>query len=41
MSVVALGKPYHEHWLIEIAYAYEQVADTRQPPETAPSLEAE
>lgn len=33
-----LGKPYHEHQLIEMAYAYEQMTDTRQSPEIAPSL---
>lgn len=39
VGVELLGKPYHEHQLIEMAYAYEQVADTRQSPGTAPSLD--
>lgn len=38
VGVEILGKPYHEHELVEMAYAYEQVADPRHPPETAPSL---
>ncbi|WP_332900364.1 amidase [Haladaptatus sp. CMSO5] len=38
VGVELLGKPYHEHQLIEMAYAYEQIADPRTPPEfTAPS----
>ncbi|MCH7659095.1 MAG: amidase [Euryarchaeota archaeon] len=41
VGVELLGKPYHEHRLIEMAYAYEQVTETRQPPETAPSLREE
>lgn len=36
-----LGKPYHEHELIEMVYAYEQVADTRELPEVAPPLSSE
>lgn len=39
VGVELLGKPYHEHELIEMAYAYEQVADTRAPPEVAPPLQ--
>lgn len=39
VGVELLAKPYHEHQLIEMAYAYEQVMDTRQPPEIASSLE--
>jgi len=38
VGVELLGKPYDEPALIEMAYAYEQVADTRVPPETAPPL---
>lgn len=38
VGVELLGKPYHEHQLIEIAYAYEQATDTRQLPESVPSL---
>lgn len=41
VGVELLGKPYHEHRLVEMAYAYEQATDTRQPPETAPTLEGE
>jgi Asp-tRNA(Asn)/Glu-tRNA(Gln) amidotransferase A subunit family amidase len=29
-----LGKPYQEHRLIEMAYAFEQVTDSRSPPES-------
>jgi amidase len=38
IGIELLGKPYHEHQLIEMAYAYEQMTDTRQSPEIAPSL---
>jgi Asp-tRNA(Asn)/Glu-tRNA(Gln) amidotransferase A subunit family amidase len=38
VGVELLGTPYDEHRLIEMAYAYEQVADTRSPPTTAPRL---
>lgn len=41
VGVELLGKPYQEHRLVEMAYAYEQATDTRQPPETTPSLETE
>lgn len=41
VGVELLGKPYHEHELIEMAYAYEQVADTRESPEVAPPLSSE
>lgn len=41
VGVELLGKSYHEHQLIEMAYAYEQVTNTRQPPETAPPLKEE
>jgi amidase len=33
VGVELLGKPYDEHHLIELAYAYEQAADPRRPPE--------
>lgn len=33
VGVEFLRKPYHEHELVEMAYAYEQVADPRTPPE--------
>jgi len=38
VGVELLGKPYDEPRLVEMAYAYEQVADPRHPPETAPPL---
>jgi amidase len=38
VGVELLGKPHHEHELVEIAYAYEQVADTRKSPEVTPPL---
>jgi Asp-tRNA(Asn)/Glu-tRNA(Gln) amidotransferase A subunit family amidase len=38
VGVELLGKPYDEPRLIEMAYAYEQAADPRQPPETTPAL---
>lgn len=41
VGVELLGKPYQEHRLIEMAYAYEQATETRQSPETTPSLEVE
>lgn len=41
VGVELLGRPYHEHQLIEMAYAYEQVTDPRRPPESAPPLSSE
>ena len=41
VGVELLGKPYHEHQLIEMAYAFEQVADPRHPPESAPAIPPE
>lgn len=41
VGVELLSKPYNEPGLIEMAYAYEQVANPRQPPETAPPLSGE
>lgn len=41
VGVELLGKPYHEHRLVQLAYAYEQVADPRRPPEAAPALSGE
>lgn len=38
VGVELLGTPYDEHRLIEMAYAFEQMTETREPPETAPSL---
>lgn len=38
VGVELLGKPYQEHQLIEMAYAYEREADPRRPPRTAPPL---
>lgn len=38
VGVELLGKPYQEHRLIEMAYAYEQVTDTRQSPDATPRL---
>lgn len=38
VGVELLGKPYHEHELIEFAYAFEQRTNTRQSPESAPPL---
>lgn len=38
VGVELLGTPYDEHRLIEMAYAYEQVTDTREAPSTAPPL---
>ncbi|MFA9427177.1 amidase [Natronorubrum sp. A-ect3] len=38
VGVEILGIPYNEHRLIEMAYAYEQAVDTREPPETTPPL---
>lgn len=38
VGVELLGKPYQEHRLIEMAYAYEREADPRRPPETTPPL---
>lgn len=34
VGVELLGKPYHEHRLVEMAYAFEQIADPRSPPES-------
>jgi Asp-tRNA(Asn)/Glu-tRNA(Gln) amidotransferase A subunit family amidase len=34
VGVELLGKPYQEHHLIEMAYAYEQIAEPRSPPES-------
>jgi len=39
VGIELLAKPYDEAQLVEMAYAYEQVADPRQSPESAPSLE--
>jgi Asp-tRNA(Asn)/Glu-tRNA(Gln) amidotransferase A subunit family amidase len=39
VGVELLGKPHDEPRLVEMAYAYERVAETRAPPETAPALE--
>ena len=39
VGVELLSKPYHEARLVEMAYAYEQAADPRKPPETAPALD--
>lgn len=33
VGVELLGKPYQEHRLVEMAYAYEQMAEPRSPPE--------
>jgi Asp-tRNA(Asn)/Glu-tRNA(Gln) amidotransferase A subunit family amidase len=41
VGVEVLGTPYSEHRLIEMAYAYEQLTETRHPPETKPSLTEE
>jgi len=41
VGIELLGKPHHEHELVEMAYAYEQVADPRQSPGSAPALDAE
>lgn len=38
VGIELLGKPYHEHQLIQMAYAFEQMTDNRQPPESAPPL---
>lgn len=38
VGVEILGTPHSEHRLIEMAYAYEQVTDTRESPSTAPSI---
>ncbi|MFC6796335.1 amidase [Haladaptatus sp. DYSN1] len=38
-GVELIGKPYDETTLLSLAYAFEQVADTRVPPETAPPLD--
>jgi Asp-tRNA(Asn)/Glu-tRNA(Gln) amidotransferase A subunit family amidase len=38
VGVELIGKPYDEPTLIEMAYAYEQAADPRVGPETAPEL---
>ena len=38
VGVELIGKPYDEPTLIEMAYAYEQAADPRVDPETAPEL---
>ena len=34
VGVELLGKPYQEHRLIEMAYAFEQLTDSRSPPES-------
>ncbi|WP_458189077.1 amidase [Haladaptatus sp. NG-WS-4] len=39
VGVELLGKPYDEATLLTLAYAFEQLADPRVPPETTPSLE--
>lgn len=39
VGVELLGKPYDEATLLSLAHAFEQVAETRQPPETAPPIE--
>ena len=36
VGVELLGKPYQEHRLVEMAYAFEQIADPRAPPESTP-----
>lgn len=41
VGIELLGKPHHEHQLIEMAYAYEQAADPRHSPESAPAIESE
>ena len=41
VGVELLGVPYSEPKLVEIAYAYEQVTETREPPETAPPIGSE
>jgi Asp-tRNA(Asn)/Glu-tRNA(Gln) amidotransferase A subunit family amidase len=38
VGVELLGTPYDEHRLVEMAYAYEQATDTREPPATTPPL---
>lgn len=40
VGVELLGTPYDEHRLIEMAYAFEQMTETREPPETAPPLQS-
>lgn len=39
VGVELLGKPYHEAMLLSLAYAFEQIASPRVPPETTPSLD--
>lgn len=41
VGVELLGKPYHEHELIEMAYAFEQIAAPRRQPESAPPISSE
>lgn len=41
VGVEVVGKPYHEHQLVEMAYAYEQAVDPRSPPESAPTVSSE
>ncbi|WP_332897309.1 amidase [Haladaptatus sp. CMSO5] len=38
-GVELIGKPYDEATLLSLAYAFEQIADTREPPATAPPLD--
>lgn len=38
VGVELLGTPYDEHRLVEMAYAYEWVTETRESPDTAPPL---
>jgi Asp-tRNA(Asn)/Glu-tRNA(Gln) amidotransferase A subunit family amidase len=38
VGVELLSKPYEEARLVEMAYAYEQEAEPRRNPETAPRL---
>ncbi len=39
VGVELIGKPYREATLLSLAYAFEQVADPRVPPETTPPLD--
>lgn len=41
VGIELLGKPYQEHRLVEMAYAFEQIADPRQSPASTPATSSE
>lgn len=39
VGVELMGVPYDDHGLLSLAGAYDEIADTRQPPSTAPAID--